>query len=299
MRILVTGRLGQIAVALSQVRLDDGMDLVLVGRPEFELTSETSIRECIRAVAPDVVVNAAAYTGVDLAESEVGLAHRINGWAAGVVADAAASQGAAVLQLSTDYVFDGLKSTPYVEDDPVSPQNVYGHSKLAGERAVAAANPRHVIVRTSWVYAPFGANFVRTMLQLASSKDEIQVVDDQIGSPTYAPDLADALIGIARRVGDRARSVPADHWGTFHIAGAGETSWAGMAERVFAGSAARGGPCSRVRRIESTDYPTAAARPANSRLDCRRLQEVYGLLLPEWRDSLELCLDAMPPGDAA
>ena len=204
-----------------------------------------------------------------------------------------------MLQVSTDYVFDGAKPSPYVEGDPVGPLGVYGRSKLAGERAVAAANPRHAILRTAWVYAPYGANFVRTMLRIAGNKPEVGVVADQRGCPTSALDIATTLLGVAARMA----SAPGDPelCGVFHMAARGEAVWADVAEAVFAASRAKGGPSATVRRITTADFPTQAARPANSRLDCTKLERVYGLVLPEWRGPLErtvsrLLNDAKSPG---
>jgi dTDP-4-dehydrorhamnose reductase len=238
-----------------------------------------------------VIVNAAAHTAVDQAEAEPELAERINGAGAGAIAAAAARLGVPVIQLSTDYVFDGAKPAPYVESDAVGPVGAYGRSKLAGERAVAAANPDHVILRTAWVYAPQGKNFVRTMLRLAASRPELSVVADQHGCPSYAPDIADAVIAVARRL----RSEPDNPAlrGVFHLSGTGHTDWASFAAAIFAASAHRGGPSAKVRRIATMDYPTPAKRPANSRLDCGKLKAAYGIAMPPWRDALARCMDEL------
>jgi dTDP-4-dehydrorhamnose reductase len=205
------------------------------------------------------------------------------------LAAAAAAVGAPILHLSTDYVFDGRGAGAYVETDPAAPLNVYGASKLAGERAVAAANPAHVILRTAWIYAPQGRNFVRTMLELARTRDEVAVVADQIGAPTYAPDLADGVLAVLAGLAEGR----ADPWGLFHVSAAGETSWAGFAEAIFSGAAVRGAPSASVRAIATTDHPTPARRPANSRLNNAKLARLHGVVLPHWRDGLERCLDRL------
>jgi len=227
---------------------------------------------------------------VDKAEEEEALATTINGEAAGALAQAAADIGVPILQISTDYVFDGTKATPYVESDPVAPVNAYGRSKLAGERAVAAANPRHAILRTSWVYDGCGKNFLKTMLRLAETRDELGVVADQIGAPSYAPDIADAVIAVARNL---VADADARRAGVFHMTGGGQTSWAGFAQEIFRLSAQAGGPSARVRDIATSDYPTPAKRPANSRLNCDRLAATHGARLPDWRDALARCIRDM------
>lgn len=294
MRIAVTGREGQVARALAEMGPAAGVTVVPVGRPDLDLARSASVRPALEAARPDVIVNAAAYTAVDKAESEPDLALAINGAGAGLVAEAAAALGVPVLHLSTDYVFDGSCDRPYREDDPTGPLGVYGRSKLAGEQAVAAATPAHVILRTAWVYAPFGNNFVRTMLRLAETRDEVGVVADQWGCPTSALDIAATLIAVARRLEGGAGSP--DLFGVFHMTGQGEAVWADVADAVFARSAALGGPTARVRRIATADYPTPARRPANSRLDGSRLAAAYGLTLPRWRVSVEACVDRLVGG---
>ena len=282
MRILVTGTQGQVAVALRE-RAPPGIDVVALGRPELDLADPFSIRDAFDARAADVVVNAAAYTLVDQAEKEEALATRINGEGAGIVAECARALGAPIIQLSTDYVFDGSLGRPYLEDDPVNPIGAYGRSKLAGEEAVAAANPRHAILRTAWVYSPFGANFVKTMLRLGETRSEVRVVADQLGSPTSALDIADAVFAVATLLVVRPS---AEKYGVFHMTGEGEASWAEFAQAIFAEAQALGRPAVKVTPIATADYPTPARRPANSRLDGARLARDYGLALPPWRDSL-------------
>jgi dTDP-4-dehydrorhamnose reductase len=263
-----------------------GMDIVAVGRPELDLAHPTSVRHAIEAARPTVVVNAAAYTAVDKAESEPDLAFRVNAGGAEAVGLAAHALGVPVIHLSTDYVFDGTKPTSYVESDPVAPLGAYGRSKLEGERRLAAACPRHVILRTAWVHSPYGHNFTRTMLRLAGARPEISVVDDQLGCPTYAPHLARAIVQLAARlIGDR--DAP---WGTYHAAGTGTATWCGFAREIFAVSARLGGPSAAIKPITTAEYPTPARRPANSRLDSRRLATNFGLGLPDWREGVAACV---------
>jgi dTDP-4-dehydrorhamnose reductase len=292
MRVFVIGAEGQVARSLKQAAAD-APDVVLecAGRPQVDLTRPETVLHAIQAFAPDIVVNPAAYTAVDKAEGEPALAFAVNRDGAAAAARAVASVGAPIIHLSTDYVFDGAKPAAYVEGDPPHPLGVYGRSKLEGERAVAASGARHVILRTSWVYAPFGANFVRTMLRLAGERDRLRVVDDQVGCPTYAPDLAQAILAVARRIaGDGWRG---DYAGVTHIAGPDAVTWRQFAELIVEGAARRGGRRVPVDAIATADYPTAARRPANSRLSSARLAEVFGLRLPPLAVSLDACLDVL------
>ena len=245
----------------------------------------------LRQLNPDLVVSAAAFTAVDQAEQDPDLAFRINGEGAGSIATGAAALGLPVIHLSTDYVFGGSKASPYVETDKTEPMSAYGRSKLAGERLVASANPDHAILRTSWVYAANGQNFVRTMLRLASVNSEISVVADQYGSPSYAPDIAQAIIEVAAHLLAEPRN--AELRGIFHVCGSGATSWAGFAEEIFRQSAARGGPSAQVRPISSEAYPTPAKRPANSRMDCGKLLRMHRITMPEWEEALSRCMDRL------
>ncbi|MCR5858789.1 dTDP-4-dehydrorhamnose reductase [Mesorhizobium sp. J428] len=284
MRIAVTGREGQVAQSLKERcggRAD--VEIVLVGRPDLDLATPASIAPALEAARPDLVVSSAAYTAVDKAEDEPALAHAVNGAGAGAVAAAAHALGVPVIHLSTDYVFDGSKDGAYVETDPTGPIGVYGASKLAGEHAVAAANPRHAILRTAWVYSPFGNNFVRTMLRVAASRDELTVVADQHGNPTSALDIADAVLHIAPRL----VSGQDDVFGIFHLAGSGTTNWSGFARRIFEASRANGGPSARVKDIPASDYPTKARRPANSRLSTAKFTQTFGWTAPDWQDSTD------------
>lgn len=292
MRLLVTGTSGQVARALAERAMrDPGLAVVPIGRPALDLAAPGDLAPLFRRHAPDVVVSAAAHTAVDQAESEPDLAFAINRDGAGAVSAAAAALAVPVIHLSTDYVFDGRKAAPYVEDDRTGPLSIYGRSKLAGEAAVAAANPDHAILRSAWVYAAEGRNFARTMLRLAATQVEIAVVDDQRGAPTYAPDLAAAVIAVAHNLLSAPRR--AELRGLFHVAGSGETTWAGFATEIFRLSAARGGPVATVRPIRTADYPTPAIRPANSRLACGRLAAVHGIILPDWREALGRCMDRL------
>ena len=290
-RIAVTGSQGQVARSLAE-RAGNGVEIVAVGRPALRLEDRTSVLEAIAAARPDIVVNAAAYTAVDKAEAEEELAMRVNGEGAGHVAEAAAKAGAPLLHLSTDYVFDGALDRPYREDDPTGPTGAYGRSKLLGETRVVEISPNSAILRTAWVYSPFGANFVRTMLRLNETRDEVGIVADQRGNPTYAPDIAEALLTIAERM--RADASPALR-GIFHMTGAGEATWADFAGAVFHEAALRGRRRTRVKRIATADYPTPARRPANSRLDNGKLRRTYGISLPEWRGSVARCCARLFP----
>jgi dTDP-4-dehydrorhamnose reductase len=289
MRIAVTGSKGQVATSLLE-RAGDKVEVIALGRPAFDLTDRASVLAGLEAARPDVVVNAAAYTAVDKAEVEEADAIRVNGEGAGHVAEAAARQGIPLVHLSTDYVFDGALDRPYREDDSTGPTGAYGRSKLAGEKSVAERCTDSVILRTAWVYSPFGANFVRTMLRLNETRDEVAVVADQRGNPTSALDIADAVIAIAAKL--REDTAPALR-GVFHMTGSGEATWADLAETVFHEAAARGRRLTRVRRIATADYPTPARRPANSRLDNEKLARVYGVRLAEWRRSVEGCCDRL------
>lgn len=291
MKILVTGREGQVAHSLAvRAAKVPTVELVFVARPDFDLARPATIAPAIEAARPDVVVSAAAYTAVDQAEDEPELAFAVNAAGAGEVARAAASIGAPVIHLSTDYVFSGDAASAYAEDDPPAPIGVYGKSKLGGETAVAAANPHHVILRTAWVYSPFGKNFAKTMLALASQRDEIAVVGDQWGNPTSALDIADAVLHIADRL---AGGNGEDLFGVFHLAGTGRANWSGFARELFEVSAALGGPSARVKTITTAEYPTRARRPANSCLSTDKLWRVHGWRAPNWQESARVVVERL------
>lgn len=288
LRLAVTGREGQVAKALRERGGPLDVEVIALGRPDLDLAKPLTIAAALSEARPDVIVNAAAYTAVDKAESEPGLALEINGAGAGAAAQAAAGLGIPVIQLSTDYVFDGEGERPYVEDDRVAPLGAYGRSKLAGEQAVAAATADHAILRTAWVYSPFGSNFVKTMLRLAANRDTISVVDDQRGCPTSALDIADAILVVARNLMQRPQD--ASLRGTFHMTGTGEATWAAFARTIFTVSGEAGGPTATVVPIATSAYPTPARRPRNSRLDGAKLAETHGITLPAWTDSLRPCV---------
>lgn len=285
--ILVVGRGGQLARALVRRGAVRGVALDVIGRPEIDLLAPETLAREIAARRPSALINAAAYTAVDKAEDEQEAARRINAEAPEMMARAAAEVGAAFVQVSTDYVFAGDKDGAYVETDPVAPQGAYGATKLEGETRSLAANTRTIVLRTAWVYDATGANFVRTMLRLASSRDELGVVADQRGCPTFADDLADAALSVA---------LNPVQGGVYHCAGAGETTWASFAEEIFAQAAARGGPSANVRHITTAEFPTRAKRPANSRLDCAKLAKDYGVGMRPWRDALAACMDEIAAG---
>jgi dTDP-4-dehydrorhamnose reductase len=282
--MVVTGREGQVVRSLLERSEGRPFEVAPLGRPELDLAAEPhAIVSAIEAARPDVLVSAAAYTQVDKAETEADLAFAINERGVRAVARAAHRLGIPLIHLSTDYVFDGSKRAPYVEEDPTGPASVYGASKLAGEQAVVAEHDNCIILRTAWVYGPYGANFVKTMLRLAGDRDEVNVVADQRGNPTSALDIADGILAIAANLlGDEDPT----RRGLFHMTGAGEASWAEFAEAVFAASADSGGPTALVKHIATSDYPTAAKRPANSRLDSSKLERVHQVRLPEWRQSV-------------
>lgn len=284
MRLLVTGREGQVARALIERGAKAGHEVIALGRPDLDLAGEKSaVVAAVLSVRPDAIVSAAAYTAVDKAESEPDLAFAVNANGPAALASAAAALNVPLLHLSTDYVFDGLKDAPYVEGDLTAPTGVYGASKLAGEKAIRAGWANHVILRTAWVYSQFGNNFVKTMLRLGRSRDELGVVSDQVGNPTNALDIAAGVLAVAANL--VGNSDPARR-GTFHMAGVGTASWAVFAEEIFAASSAAGGPTARVKPITTADYPTPARRPANSQLDCAKIYQIHDVRLPDWSQSM-------------
>lgn len=291
MRLIVIGREGQVARVLAERAPAHGVTAVLLGRPQLDLADPSGIEDLLAEAGGDLIVNAAAYTAVDQAEAEPDLANAINGVGAGVLAGVAASLGVPIIHLSTDYVFDGTADRPYREDDEPCPLGAYGSSKLLGEQAVASETPNHAILRTAWVYSPFGRNFVKTMLRLAREREEIAVVADQYGSPTSALDIADGLIAVGRKL--LAHPDETDFRGIFHMTGSGFTTWADFAAEIFQQSAHLGGPTARVRPIATADYPTLAKRPTNSRLDCSKLTRIHGVTLPAWQTSLEPCVQRL------
>ncbi len=298
MRILVTGVSGQVGHDLMRTLAPLG-EVIGLDRQALDLASPDAIRAVVRQFSPTLIFNPAAYTAVDRAESEPEQAMRINGIAPGVLGEEAARLGAWLLHYSTDYVFDGSGTRPWREDDPTGPLGVYGRTKLAGEQAVAASGCRHLILRTSWVYSLRGRNFLSTMHRLATERDELRVVDDQIGAPTSSAALADAGAALAPRL----LANPTADSGVFHMSCAGAVSWCGFAraivERLDAVAQALGAPAParrpRVTPIRTEDYPTPAARPRNSVLDNGRLAQQFGLQLPHWEAALDALLATHAP----
>ncbi len=280
-RIAVTGKAGQVATAFAErAALQDGFEVILLGRPEMDLSAPATVEAAINAARPDLVINAAAYTAVDKAETEEAEAFAVNRDGAASVASAAKAAGAGLIHISTDYVYSGDNSRPWRENDPVGPVNAYGRSKLAGEIAVRQAHDRALILRTAWVYSPFGANFVKTMLRVGRERDHLRVVDDQLGNPTGAFDIADAVLAMA------PRAVAGESGGTYHFCGKGSTTWFGFASEIFAQSAALGGPSPRLEPISTAQYPTPAQRPSNSRLDTTAFETRFGHHPQQWQASL-------------
>lgn len=287
MKILLTGKDGQVGFELMRTLAPLG-ELTAVGRADCDLEDGEALRTLVRAAAPDVIVNAAAYTAVDKAESEPGPAFAVNARAPGILGEEAARLGALVVHYSTDYVFDGAGQAPWTEADTPAPQSVYGSSKLAGERALAEACPGHLILRTSWVLGSHGGNFAKTMLRLAAERDRLTVVDDQFGAPTSAALLADLTAHLVRQYArEGGDTFP---YGTYHVAAAGETSWYAYARFVLeaaqqAGRRLRAGPDA-VLPLTTAAYPAVARRPANSRLDTGLFRHTFGLRLPPWQDGV-------------
>ncbi|HTM81124.1 dTDP-4-dehydrorhamnose reductase [Asticcacaulis sp.] len=290
MRILVTGKEGQVDTSLQTLGDKLGLEIIRIGLPEIDLSQPETLEAPVRDARPDVIISSAAYTTVDKAETEAELAQTINGDAPGALARLAAELDIPILHLSTDYVFAGDKHGAYDETDTPAPASVYGKTKLSGEDQIRAATDNHVILRTAWVYSPYGNNFVKTMLRLGETRDELNVVADQYGCPTYAPEIARALLAVAQQVViDRDPTLR----GTFHLTGQGETNWAEFAEAIFAGAESRGRKPVRIKPIPASEYPTPAKRPANSRLNGDKLDDTYGLRLDPWRESLDDCLDQL------
>jgi len=293
MRILLLGRDGQVGWELQRALQPLG-DIVAVGREACDLARPTQLREAVRASRPELIVNAAAYTAVDKAESEPALAFAINADAPGLLAEEAKRIGAALVHYSTDYVFDGGKPSPYVEDDPTGPQSVYGRSKLAGEQAISASGAPHLVLRTSWVYALRGKNFLLTIMRLARERPELRVVADQHGVPNWAATLADATAELLRKASaaDGPHRALTERGGVYHLSCGGQTTWHGFAAALIDRLAKAGAvPRVPVTAITTAEFPTAAKRPANSVLDARRIRQDWGLSLPDWSAALQCCLE--------
>ncbi len=281
-KYLITGANGQVGSQLV-AQLSGKAEVFAADRNELDITDRERVLQTVRQFRPDFIINAAAHTAVDKAESEPELAHAINATGAENLAIAAQEVGATILHISTDYIFDGKGETPYRETDPVAPQSVYGASKLAGEQAVQAACERHIILRTAWVFNEQGGNFVKTMLRLGASRDTLGVVADQFGSPTYAGDIAAALITICKKINNQSNV-----YGVYHFSGSPYVSWHGFAAEIFAQAVAQGvlSKAPTLNAITTADYPTPAVRPANSRLDCGKIYATFGIEPSDWRKAL-------------
>ena len=289
LNILISGKTGQVAVEL-QKHLAGLGNLIVLGRDVLDLSQPEQIRAQVRAHKPDLIIIAAAHTAVDQAESEPELAFAINATAPGVFAEEAAALGIPLIHYSTDYVFDGRKPAPYTEDDATNPLGVYGKSKLAGELAIAASGAQHLILRTSWVYSTHGKNFLLTMQRLLQERSELRVVADQIGAPTWAGTIAQST----RALIERWQSGDAAAWGTYHLTASGETSWFGFTQAIAGHLTAQGKACATLEPIPASAYPTPAARPQNSRLDCSKLAREWGVTQPDWEAALSACLAEQP-----
>ncbi|MEZ0246988.1 MAG: dTDP-4-dehydrorhamnose reductase [Methylophilaceae bacterium] len=292
MNILVLGNQGQVGWELARSLLPLGKVMAL-GRQGADLASPDALRQAVRASEPDLIVNAAAYTAVDKAETDEAAAMAINAIAPGILAEEARHGKALLIHYSTDYVFDGQSNQAYVETDPTNPQSAYGRSKLAGEKAVAGAGCDHLILRTSWVYGARGHNFMRTVLRLAQEREHLRIVADQTGAPTWSRWIADATAHVARQAMDK-RAVQAFQSGTYHLACASATSWHGFASAIIEQHRllypAVELAVQAIEPIPTAEYPLPAKRPANSRLDCHKLAADYGIAAPDWQQALRLCM---------
>ncbi|MEB0106348.1 dTDP-4-dehydrorhamnose reductase [Pseudomonas sp. GNP013] len=285
LKILITGQHGQVTQALQQ-QLGGLGELIVLGRDQLDLANADQIRQQVRAHRPNLIINAAAHTAVDQAESEPDAAFAINAIAPGVLAEEAKALGIPLIHYSTDYVFDGSKPAPYTEADATNPLGVYGQSKLAGEQAIAAVGGEYLVLRTSWVYSTTGKNFLLTMQRLLQEKPHMRIVADQIGAPTWAGTIASST----RMLVERWQAGQAGDWGVYHLTAQGETSWFGFAQAIGEQLRAAGKPCAELEGIPSSAYPTPARRPLNSRLDCSRLQQQWQVSQPQWQDALRECL---------
>jgi len=285
LKILITGQHGQVSLALQQ-KLQGLGELIVLGRDQLDLANVEQIRQQVRAHRPGLIINAAAHTAVDQAESEPDAAFAVNAIAPGILAEEAKALGIPLIHYSTDYVFDGSKPAPYTEADVPNPLGVYGQSKLAGERAIAAVGGQYLILRTSWVYSSHGKNFLLTMQRLLQEKPQMRIVADQIGAPTWAGTIANST----RTLIERWQAGQAGDWGIYHLTAQGETSWFGFAQAIGEHLRAAGKPCAELEAIPSSAYPTQAKRPLNSRLDCSRLRQQWQVGQPQWQDALRECL---------
>jgi dTDP-4-dehydrorhamnose reductase len=294
-RILVTGRGGQLATGLEASLPAAGFEPILVGQPEFEFDRPATVVAAFDAAQPDAVVNCAAWTAVDAAEDDEAGAFRANALGPALLAELCARAGIPLIQISTDYVHDGRKGAPYLETDAPNPLSAYGRTKLAGEWAALAGNPRTIVLRTAWVFSPIGRNFVRTMLAVGAQRPDLRVVADQHGHPTAAPDLADAIAAILARV--RESGWHEAYRGVFHAVAEGHTTWHAFAQAIFATARPFGGPSPAVHPIATAEYPTKATRPADGRLDTTKLRATFGVELPPWQDGLARVIRALHVAD--
>ena len=294
MRILLTGTSGQVGRALRPL-LEGGNDLLTPGRADFDLANPAVLAAALDGLKPELIINPAAYTAVDRAEDEADLAFRVNAEAPSVIARWTARHHVPLVHFSTDYIFDGSGDRPWREDGSTGPLSVYGASKLAGEQAIAEAGCPHLIVRTSWVYAAKGTNFLRTIARLAGERKELRIVADQIGAPTSARVIAQAVVAILRAETASLADGFARSGGVVNVACAGQTSWQGFASAIVAGLRSRGVKLEveSVAPIKTSDYPTKAKRPGNSRLDLSRLEDVFGVVTPSWNEALAVELDEL------
>ena len=290
---MITGAYGQVGFCLTQQAQENGWDVLAIDRDKLDIIDPQAVNALVKEYQPDVIINAAAHTAVDKAETEIDASYAINREGPKYLAEAAASVGAAILHISTDYVFAGDKEGIYTESDPVAPQGLYGASKLAGEQAVIAANKKHIILRTAWVFGEHGNNFVKTMLRLGSQRDQLGIVADQFGGPTYAGDIAAALLVIA----EKAVAAPATiSWGVYHFAGEPHVNWYQFAQAIFDRAVAQQllTKAPQLNALTTADYLTPAKRPANSRLDCRKIFNEFGIQPSDWQRALENIRAYMP-----
>lgn len=287
-RILLIGKAGQVGYELERTLAALG-PLVVVDRPEIDFADGDSIRQCVRDTAPAVVINAAAYTAVDKAETEPELCQKINGTAPGILAEEMKKSGGLLIHYSTDYVFDGLKSKPYAEDDPPAPLGVYGRTKLAGEKAIQQVDGHYLMFRLCWVYGARGQNFMLTIMRLAREREKLLVVQDQVGSPTWSRMIAEATaLALKQVLAERDREA---FKGLYHVAASGQTSWHGFAEAIVQAMPEQGKRCKVVEPITTAQYPLPARRPAYSVLSSEKFRRTFGLQLPDWKESLGQVLD--------
>ncbi len=288
MRIFVAGSDGQLALSLIEAVTGSDIELITAGPPEFDLCQPSTMAASIKDFGPTAIVNAAAYTAVDAAEDNEATATAVNSTGAAALAAIAAELDVPFIHVSTDYVFSGNKNGSYTENDSVAPTGAYGRSKLAGELNVMLKNPNSIILRTAWVYSPYGKNFLKTMLTLAETRDELGVVSDQTGNPTYAPDIADAIMHILEGIEEEGWQD--EYAGVYHLVGTGDASWYDFASEIFKLGGEHGHPVPKLNAITTAEFPTPAKRPANSCLDCKKIQETFSIKMPAWQDSTAKCM---------